>query len=645
MASAAALLCAGMSGFSAHALTLGPVQVQSALGEPLRAEVELLDLNPAEAGSVRAEIASEAIFRVIGLSYKPLLSGVQLSLLRTPDGRSVIRLDSKQPVTEPFLDLILDVTWPTGKIARDFTLLFAPPAVGKPVAPALAMANAAPADKVAVAAPDTAPLMPAPGLAEPEKPAATAKPTPAKAEPMPTAADKRVQVKRGDTASGLLMANPIARVSLDQMLVALLRNNPDAFVAGNVNRLVAGAVLAMPTPEQALAVDLQEAKQTIVVQSEDFDAFRDQLARHVGTARTPPPSREASGKVQSLLDEKSPKPAAADKLTLSKGALSGSGAEEKIAQAQQAKDTKERLAELSKNLRELDEASKLTKASGVPATAATTAALAAKPDESLASPAETQAPAGVSAGISGPAGSAIKAQAPADAVKPNLIDRLAQNPLVLPAGGVAGLLLLLTGWVFYRRQRKAAQPTFGWSEEDTDFGAPPAWNDATTAPVAAEADSQPNEDFSARTLPESEQEADLLEQAQDEPHIANQQERSTQAPTIAAGDDSPGLTGPGLQARAATVNPPFIDMDLELDGDSPSAAAMTAQTRTDTETDTDTDFELDTASSALDARSPRAGALVDLDLASISLDLSDHGDAALASDLQPAAAVVPGKSR
>jgi pilus assembly protein FimV len=682
-----------LSGFSAHALTLGPVQVQSVLGEPLRAEVELVDLNPAEAGSVRAEIASEAFFRMLGLGYKPLLSGVQLSLQRKPDGRSVIRLDSKEAVAEPFLDLILEVTWPSGKLARDFTLLFASPAAGKPVEPALAMADLQ-AAKVAVATPDAAPLIPVPGQAASEKAAATAKPTPAKAESIPTAADRRVLVKPGDTASKLLMTTPINQVSLDQMLVALLRNNPNAFVAGNVNRLMAGAVLAMPTPEQALAIDRQAATQMIVLQSEDFDAFRQQLARNVGLAQTPPPSREVSGKVQSLAEDKSPRPAPADKLTLTKGALTGSGAEEKIAQAQQAKDTTERLAELSKNLRDLDEASKLGKAAGLPATST---AAAAKPGQSLASQGESKAPVDTITAISGSAVPSVKAQAPVVAANPNpnLIDRLAQNPLVLPASGVAGLLLLLVSWGVFRWRRTAPPVPSRTEKKDSDAqtlegGEAMTPEGYTSSSVRGLVEPTMHEDASGQ---------DLLKQVQNE--LASDSTTDFESLLRAGLEKNPNeialhlelmeiygerqdsaafeaqalkvlnLTGgkgedwdkvlhmgrtvdpgnplylPDMESAPAKRVPPFAGLDLELKQDLPASPASVALIRAaDRDDDNeDADFALDTSPRAA-VHSAKPAVLGRLDLSSLSLDLNvPSASPSNQGEIPSASTAVPGKSR
>ncbi|MFB0899142.1 MAG: FimV/HubP family polar landmark protein [Polaromonas sp.] len=105
----------------------------------------------------------------------------------------------------------------------------------------------------------------------------------------------RVSVVRGDAAGQLAMQSLPVNVSLDQMLLALLRSNPDAFVAGNVNRLKAGAVLTMPSADAATSVPRAEAYQTILPQSRDFNAFRQQLASNARPAQVAASGREAQG--------------------------------------------------------------------------------------------------------------------------------------------------------------------------------------------------------------------------------------------------------------------------------------------------------------------------------------------------------------
>lgn len=363
----------------AYALALGRITVQSALGEALRAEIDITEINASEAATLQATIASPEAFKAAGIEFMPVLNGVQISMQRRTDGRSFLRLMGSRPISEPFVDLILEANWSSGRIARDYTMLFDPPglrsnttaAQGLPIAPMITRPVAiAPApqqldtprpaptatDPARVATPTYAPPSP------PVRPIAVAKPLAApkvqKAPPASVAAGSaRMTVRSGDTAGKIASQTKAPSVSLDQMLVALLRGNPEAFIGGNVNRIKSGAVLAIPTPDAAAAMSAAEATQTITAQSADFNAFRRKLAAGIPTTNVASADRQASGKVQAKVEDRAPTNAVPDKLTLSKGAVAGkpvAAAEEKIATDRQAKESSTRVAELSKNISDLN---------------------------------------------------------------------------------------------------------------------------------------------------------------------------------------------------------------------------------------------------------------------------------------------------
>ena len=427
LVAAALLMLGGLSSFNAQALSLGRMQVQSFLGESLRAELELRDVSEADAKSFKAEVSPAATFKALGLEYQSAYTELAFNLQLLPEGRAVLKISGSRPVAVNFIELVFDFSWASGRTTRDFTLLIMPPATPGPVAPVAPAVQEAPAP---AAAPAAAAQMPA---AVP----APATPAPAVQAPKPVAAKggARLTVKAGDTASELAVQAKSVNVSLDQMLLAMLRSNPEAFVANNVNRLLAGAELSVPTPDQAQALDPVEARKTILLQSQDFDAYRQQLANKAKEANVAPAGRTASGKVQSAVKDASPDAAATDKLTLSKGAVqAGGSAEEKLSQERKAKDDAQRLAELSKNIKDLSDLGK----NSLPATA----------------PAGSPAPAAASApAVADASLPAINLPAPPalGEDKPNLIDRLSKDDAVLPAAGV--FLSLLLVWVLLRLRR------------------------------------------------------------------------------------------------------------------------------------------------------------------------------------------------
>lgn len=494
---AAMVLLGSLSSLSAHALGLGRVTVQSALGEPLRAEIDIVEISADEAASLQASVASADAFRAAGLEYTAAVTNVRISLQKRSDGRSYLRLSSDRPVSEPFVDLILEARWASGRIVRDYTMLFDPPnlrqaapVMAAPTAPSVSQPPRPPVAVLPAPAPSAAPAP------QPSRPAPVAQAPAAQAAPVekaPTNEGQKIAVKPGDTAGKIAARTKPASVSLDQMLVALLRSNPDAFIGGNVNRLKAGAVLDVPAGDQAEYIPAAEASRTIVAQSKDFNEFRRKLAEGAPTTQVTGADRQASGQVQAKVEDKAPAAATPDKLTLSKGAVQSKAAEEKIAQDRQAKEAADRVAELSKNISELN---KLTAAPGLPAVPARPAASSPAPGVAVSTPGTLSAaspaaalPAAPAASASAPASPAavapampaasspveatapaLVASAPAPAPapvkkpvavapppppEPSLIDELLENPLML-AGGAALLVLLAAFGVYRARQRKNA---------------------------------------------------------------------------------------------------------------------------------------------------------------------------------------------
>jgi pilus assembly protein FimV len=506
---AAAALSAGLYATDASALALGRVNVQSALGEPLRAEIELPQITPSEADSLRVAPASPEVFRAQGLEYSPAAHNVQVQLHRRPDGSMVLRLSSTRPINDPFVDLVIDASWSSGHLVRSYTMLFDPPALRRPQAAvttppqvAAPRAEAAPAP-VAPRPPAAAPIARPPAPAPAPAPA----PTPRAAAERPQGADE-VTVRAGDTAGRIAGAHKPASVSLDQMLVAMMRANPDAFVRGNVNRLRAGAVLQMPSEADAQATPATEARQIIATQSRDFNEFRRRLASASPTAEVAAAQRTASGSVQTQVEDRKPTVASPDKLTLSKGSVQAQKADDKLARDKQADQNAARMAELSKNISELNQISGGTAKTAEPGVAPATApaaqagpgvsvpAPAGLPASAPAASAETApgaesapapaAPASEPAAAAPEPAAEAPAPAPAQAPKPapqpvqyeepSFLDSLTEDPLL--AGGALALLLALLGYGGYRiaqrrRNQGAVDSSFLESrlQPDSFFGA------------------------------------------------------------------------------------------------------------------------------------------------------------------------------
>ncbi len=479
---AAAALCLVIP--SAFALGLGRLVVQSSLGESLRAEIDVSSLTPEEASNLKIRVASPDAYRAAGVDYNAVLPGAQVVLQRRSDGRPYLRLSSDRAVQEPFVDVILELTWNTGRLVREYTLLIDPPTARAqapaPTIPPVITAAPAPArPRTPEASPETRPAT-TPPLAirtpetRPAPPRSTPVPGPAaesrKASAVPAGASAdSYRVKSGDTLYGIASQTQPRGVSLDQMLVALYRANPVAFVENNMNRLKAGAVLAVPDADAAKSASAAEARQVIQAQSADFAAYRQRLAGAAVPAEGAGSPRQASGKVQAAVDDRKQVSAPApDKLTLSAGgaSLKASAPEERVSKEREAKDAAARAAELKKNVDELQQLAAAAKPAASAGAAPSTEAAAASGVVPVAAVAAAVAPEAAAASV--PASPKVSAAASRPALapsaaaseEPGLIGALLEDPLARVGGGLIVALLAGLGIYSYsKRSRKDSGET------------------------------------------------------------------------------------------------------------------------------------------------------------------------------------------
>jgi pilus assembly protein FimV len=284
---------------AAFALGLGDIHLLTSLNAPLDAEIELTDVAPDEINTVQAQLASRDTFAKNGLEWAPFLSGVTVKTVRTSDGHAVIRLKTTDPVSDPFLTLLVEVNWSRGHLVREYTVLFDPPVF-------------TPGQSAAANAPVTAPstgagahegsIARAPAPAAPTPPSAAEPP----AAPAPTASSEAASaasasapsggeegaastrlVHRGDTLShiaasvaGADATTPKAR----SWMLAIFQANPHAFDK-NMNVLHSGAVLRIPDAATAASVSPSEASAEIRRQ---FAAWRNSTGAPAESAASTP---------------------------------------------------------------------------------------------------------------------------------------------------------------------------------------------------------------------------------------------------------------------------------------------------------------------------------------------------------------------
>jgi pilus assembly protein FimV len=445
---------------AAHAAGLGKLTVLSALGQPLRAEIELTAVSGDEASGLTAKLASPEAFKAANIDFNPALLSLRFNVEQR-GGRQFIRVSSTQPLNEPFVDMLLELAWNNGRLVREYTFLLDPAELratqSAQVAAGETRAAPAPRPQAAPASPN----MEAARAQEAERIAARPQRrndrAGAEGEGAPAgAASSKYRVKQGDSLGRIAAQLKPVDVSLDMMLVALYRANPDAFIGNNMNRLKSGRILAVPSGDAVRGTDDGEAHGVVVAHAADFNAYRNKLAGQVGASepvKTPEPGQSAAGKITAKVEER---PTAAnesqDKLRLSKAAPNtpaGKGTtmstEDRIAKEKELADAQTRVRELERNVTDLEKIATIKSKTGAEAekNAAAPAPVAATPPAPQAAPQKlpTIKPA------------AKPAAAPP---QPGLMDFIMENlPLV---GGGAAVLLLGGLLVAQRRKKNVVKP-------------------------------------------------------------------------------------------------------------------------------------------------------------------------------------------
>jgi pilus assembly protein FimV len=390
---------------AALAAGLGKINVLSPLGQPLNAEIEIVALRPGEEETLVARVAPLEAFTAAGIEPGAVLNTMRFAVERR-DNRRILRVTTTTPVNDPFVELLVELQWQSGRLVREYTFLLDPPeyksrdlgaAAPKPVAKPAPEPEVKPPPPLeakpiepAAPPPPTAPVIaaaptPPPAAAEPqtEKPAAEpVKPEPAKeetkAEPAApaelvkeppkegaTPAEPKVyEVKKGDTLGAIARDNLPPGVTLNQMLIAIYRANQDAFLRENVNLVRAGRILNIPTAEELGTVDADEANRVVRSHMAEFREYRSRLAAVPATADDAAGQREpAAGRIEPKPE--APRPAGPqDQVRLSKADPQKPGAaatpaakaardDDAAARERALKEAQSRIADLEKNVADL----------------------------------------------------------------------------------------------------------------------------------------------------------------------------------------------------------------------------------------------------------------------------------------------------
>lgn len=271
------------------AVGLGDLTVNSSLNEPLDATIQLVGLDGLGEDQIEVGLGSPDDFERANIARVGLIDDIVLEVDVIDRESGLVHLSSDQPVREPFLNMVISMRWPNGRLMRDYTALIDLPVFisDEP--------TAAPVNVPESSEPAPAPQQPRSQILvdndPPDNlvpPALSSTPSPESSPTPQTSAatdDDEVVVAAGDNLYNIAVSNrPADNVSVGQTMLAIQRANPDAFIDGDINRIRVGSVLRMPTLQEVQSIDQSQAVNQIALQDQASSA--EPLAFNSNTSST-----------------------------------------------------------------------------------------------------------------------------------------------------------------------------------------------------------------------------------------------------------------------------------------------------------------------------------------------------------------------
>ncbi len=268
-----------------NAIGLGDINVRSGLNQSLNAEIELISVRPDELESLSVTLASGNAFAQAGLDRPPFLNQLRFQVETKGDGKPYLHVYTQEPVKEPFLNYLVEVNWASGHLLREYTVLLDPSSALPATAPVI--------QAPIVSSTSTLPSIPrSKSLFEPslaQQPKASA---PSAAQSRPSSA--RIKTTDQGTSYGPTQAGEglwgIAKIllakedaaNINQLMLALLKANPEAFLDNNVNTVRAGFVLRVPAPDEIIALSQGEAMRLVIRHNARWEDPAYRLALNTG---------------------------------------------------------------------------------------------------------------------------------------------------------------------------------------------------------------------------------------------------------------------------------------------------------------------------------------------------------------------------
>jgi len=253
---AMAMVVSGALGSSyANALGLGEIKLNSALNQPLDAQVKLLNVGDLSENEILPNLASHDDFARAGVERVFFLTGIKFDVELDGKGGATLHLTTDRIVREPFLNFLIELHWPSGRLLREYTALLDPPLFSETAA--------APVQQSASGTPMPVQSTPAPVVQQPTYGTSSASQSSSQSAPVSATNEEKggtVRVKKNDTLWGIAKENrPDQSVTVRQTMVAIQQNNPRAFINNNINLLKSGQVLRIPDVGEIRRISSREA--------------------------------------------------------------------------------------------------------------------------------------------------------------------------------------------------------------------------------------------------------------------------------------------------------------------------------------------------------------------------------------------------
>ncbi len=371
-----------------HAAGLGKFTLNSYLGEPFKAEIDLVAVEEEEIPSLVVRLASRDTFRQANVDYAPFLFTFEFSVENRADGQPYIKITSPHRIVESSLSMLIELNWSSGRLIREYTVLLDPPEdTFQPTAPAMQVEPVVPSSVKSEPAPaelpdsiikdavsDEEPAVQEAAPVQEVTPVQEAVPVQEVASVQETAPVKKSDVitygpvKSGDTLAKIALEVAPPHVQLNQMLIALHRANREAFSGNNMNRLKTGPILRIPDVSEIATISPDAADKEVKMQTANWEVYRQKLAAAASiSSASEEPTQMATGRITTTIERSAAevKEPSKELLKISKGEGTGTSSSEAaqdeirtmqenaIAREKELNEANERIALLEKSKKEL----------------------------------------------------------------------------------------------------------------------------------------------------------------------------------------------------------------------------------------------------------------------------------------------------